>query len=168
MKVYANAFELKSTDALKIPEFFANLEREAFVRIEHSNRGRVLAVGSRDGLFCGILISAREQTSFITIEEDSRGNPVVHVQHTADGLPMADVNFFIVKESSACGVFSTYHGAGGLVAFGNLLGKLYRKQAVTKGATVLAEASESGEELSDKNRRQIEAVYRKARLELRQ
>jgi len=166
MKVYVNAFELRATDAaLSIDQFFTGLVREGYKETVHSNRQRVLGFGSREGYLCAILLSTREQRNFVTIRIKN-GRPIASLRRTRQGELMADVNYFVVNESTGSGVFSAYKGSGGMLSFGNLLGKLYRSEADELRDLELEEHGELGEEDGHATMALIKKKYFRAKLEL--
>ncbi len=168
MKVYANPFYLTWPAVFGLEDFLIELAREEFIQIEHSGRKRTIAFDRRNNATCGLMLSTRGQSNYVTLGEDARGRPIVRVRQTPSGTPMADVNFFVIGENGK-GLYATYRGAGGLEMFGNILGKLYHAKVTERMETELEESGEihDGDTKSRKaEEKKIRSKYRYAAISI--
>ncbi|MBA4016474.1 MAG: hypothetical protein C0483_04740 [Pirellula sp.] len=165
MKVFANAFQLQSTDLFPVDEFFDSLVAGGIIEFVHSGRQRYLSVDQTRDYYCGILLSERDHQNFVVLGRDHRDRLTVQVKNSPAGQPMGDVNFIVLKKGTQAGLFTAYHGSGGIVAFGNMLGKIYKERSLSKADQIIEERGEA-DDIDDAEEQSIRKVHRKVKLSL--
>jgi hypothetical protein len=120
MKVYANAFRLKCTGPLTLEDVFTEFARDEIHEFTHAERKRVLALERFGKLFCGCVLSNRDQDSYLTLETGRNGK-LFAKRRKMDGGPAVDFSFFVFSAAKANGIFTQYIGSGGLTQFTNML-----------------------------------------------
>lgn len=165
MKVFVNAFQLQAAELFSVEAFFASLQERGLVEFEYGERARILAVDSSTNFYCGILLSAKDHQHFVTLGTDAEGNRTVTVRDMPTGEPMADVNFILLHRASGRGLFTAYQGSGGMMAFGNILKRLYRDQATSHANQVIEEGGDDGA-FEEEQERKIRSDYRRSKFSL--
>lgn len=124
MNVRFHGFRLKE-GSIPISDFVDSVIRQHEIEFPYFGDSRLVYMDKGDpDYYVGLILTAKGQRKFCELDSTTQ-NKKITVRKLKDKHRLVEFNYFLIRKATGAGVYQTYRGSCGLMAFGSLLNHLY-------------------------------------------